>query len=108
MRMRNLVPELLPRLEAHRLEGLDAGREAFYPSYDDASLVSMAPSICRWLGAPVNGSMAQSIGARPFNRAILDLYPRAFSHVILLVIDGMGLNTLENTFKLAESDPDFA
>ena len=100
--MRNLVPELLPQIKAHRLPGLDAGADAIYPNYANSSLASIAAGVCHWLGVPVGPGMP------PLRQEILDLHPRAFSHVILLVIDGMGLNTLEATLELAKTDPDYA
>ncbi len=99
--MRNLVPTLLPRLEAHQLNSLDAGPEAMYPYYDGYSLVNLAASICHWLGIP-------PMGNAPFRSEILGLYERGFPHVILLVVDGFGLNTFQHALQLAESDPDYA
>lgn len=98
--MRNLVPVLLPRLEAHRLDGLNVGLEALYPFYDGFSLANIPSGICAWLGIP-------PFGSPPLGREVLDLYPRTFQHVILLVVDGMGLNTFEDALRQAGSDPDY-
>lgn len=100
--MRDLLPTLLPRIERHRLNGLDAGPDTIYPYYDGLSLVNIPASVCHWLGAPANNS------ARPLTADILELYPRTFQHVILLVVDGMGLNTMQQALRLAESDADYA
>lgn len=99
--MRDLLPDLLPRIEAHRLNGLDAGADAIYPYYNNLSLVNIPASVCHWLGAP-------QFGAPQLADEILDLYPRTFQHIILLVVDGMGLNTMQQALKLAESDADYA
>ncbi len=96
--MHNLTTELLPRLEAHRFAGIDAGPESIYPFYDGCSLVNVPASICHWLGAP-------GIGARPLLPAILNQHASHARHVILLVIDGMGLNTLEAALQQADADP---
>jgi predicted AlkP superfamily pyrophosphatase or phosphodiesterase len=85
--MPNLVPTLLPRLEAARLPGLDAGPGAFYPSYAGYSLANIPHSICRWLGVP-------GFGIQPLAPEILEVYPGPFQHVILLLVDGLGLNKL--------------
>ncbi len=98
--MQNLVPVLLPRLEAHRLGDLNAGPDAVYPFYDGYSLVNIPGSICRWLGAPAFG---QTLAAD-----ILDLYQQDYRQVILLVVDGMGLNTLEGAIRQAQQEPDLA
>lgn len=99
--MRNLVPMLLPRLEAHRLDGLDAGPEALYPFYHGYSLANIPSSICHWLGIPGFGTPALAAD-------IVDLYPQKFQHVILCVVDGMGLNTLQHTLELAQMNLDYA
>lgn len=98
--MKNLLPDLLPRLEKHRLPGFEAGPDSIYPMYDGLSLVNLPASICRWLGAP-------PFGASPLSREILDLYPQTFLHVILLVVDGLGLNMLEDALSLARQDSDY-
>lgn len=99
--MHNLLPDLLPRLEAHRLDTIDAGAQAFYPFYDGYSLANLPASILHWLGAP-------QFAGIPLVPEILGLFPHTFQHVILLVIDGMGLNTLLNTLDMASRDPTYA
>lgn len=99
--MRDLTPALLPRLESHRLDGLNAGPQAVYPYYEGYSLANITPSLCHWLGVP-------GLGGLPLGEEILGLYNRVFQHVILLVVDGMGLNTLQAALELAKTDPDYA
>jgi hypothetical protein len=95
----NLAPILLPRLEAHRLPGIDAGPGAIYPYYDGLSLANIPASVCHWLGIP-------SIGAPALDAAVLDLYPRRFQNVILFVIDGLGWNMLQPVLERTHSDPE--
>lgn len=102
--MRDLVPALLPRIEAHRLDGLDAGAVDIYPYYDGLSLVNLPGSVCHWLGVPPLGGAAEP----PLASEILDLYPQGIKHVILMVVDGMGLNALQEALRLAETDGDYA
>ncbi len=99
--MRNLVPDLLPRLEAYRLNGLDAGPQSYYPVYDRYSLANVPSSVCHWLGIP-------AFGAPPLGPEILDLYAPEFQNVILFVVDGMGLNMLQRALDQASSSPDLA
>src|SRR5512133_2292780 len=96
----DLVPELLPVLEAHRLEGLDAGPGALYPFYDGYSLANLPASICHWLGVPAFGT--------PLNSPILDVFRQRFKHVILLVVDGMGLNIMQAALERSRRDLTFA
>jgi hypothetical protein len=99
--MRDLVPDLLPLLKAHRLDGLDAGPQAVYPFYSGFSLANLPASICHWLGIP-------PLGAPPLDARILDLWQPAFRTVILLVIDGMGLDTLQAALRRAEEESTLA
>ena len=85
--MPNLVPAILPKLEAHRLPGLDTGPRTFHPYYEGYSLANIPASICHWLGVP-------TFGIQPLAREILDAFPGPFQHVILLLVDGLGLNRL--------------
>lgn len=98
--MKNLVPDLLPRLTARRLPGIPMGPDTFFPAYDGYSLCNVPGSICRWLGAPGFGE--------PLAPEILRAYRNQYRHVILLVVDGMGLNTLEEAFRLAQNNADYA
>lgn len=99
--MQDLLPSLMPKLEVHRLKGIDAGSKAFYPYYDGYSLVNLPASICHWLGVPL-------FGASPLGAEILDRFSQRFQHVILLLVDGMGLNTLQETLDHALHDPVYA
>jgi len=99
--LKNLTRELLPLLESHRLDGLDAGPGAVYPFYAGYCLANLPASICYWLGIP-------TFGAQPLDRRLLDLWRQPFQNVMLLVVDGMGLNMLEEALCLAEVDSRFA
>lgn len=99
--MINLLPELLPRLEAHHLEGLDAGPESVYPYYGGYSLGNLPASVCHWLG--VVGPGGPALGPE-----ILDVYARQFQHVILLLVDGLGLNAVQDALQMAGSQADYA
>lgn len=99
--MQNLTAELLPRLEAHRLDGVDAGPGSIYPFYEGCSLVNLPGSICHWLGAP-------AFGAQSLLPEILNQHAPGARHVILLVVDGMGLNTLEAAVRQAQHDSSLA
>lgn len=99
--MQNLLPVLLPRIESARLAGLDTGAGTIAPQYDGCALNNLPGSICRWLGAP-------AFGDRPLVNEILDQHGQVFQHVILLLVDGMGLNTLEGVLQRADHERDLA
>lgn len=99
--MQNLLSALMPRLESHRLEGLNGGTNVIYPRYQDQSLVNIPSSICHWLGVP-------GFGSPPLVSDILDSVGEAYQNVVLLLMDGMGLNMLQQVLQWAGQDPDFA
>jgi len=99
--MQNLLPDLLPRLEAHRLPGFDAGPGSIYPFYEGFSVANIPASICHWLDIP-------RFGGQPLNDEILSLYQPSFANIILLVVDGMGLDVMQASLRLAGQDSDFS
>jgi len=86
--MPSLVSNLLPRLESKTLGAFNAGPNAFYPYYDRQSLVSLPASVCHWLGVP-------GFGAPPLRDEILNAFGGPFRHVILMLVDGLGLEQLQ-------------
>ena len=85
--MTTLIPSILPRLKSHRLGQFDSGADSFYPCYDRQSLISLPASICHWLDIP-------SFGAPALADEILTAVGGPFRQVILLVVDGLGLEQL--------------
>ena len=105
--MLNQTAELLPRIQAHRLpleempHSLNAGENIVYPNYDGLSLVNIPASICGWLGVPI-------LGASGLSSDVTARHDRTNRHVILLVVDGMGLNTVQTALQSAADQPDLA
>lgn len=84
--MPNRVADLMPRLLAQRLQGLDGGNGTLLPDYSATTLANIPASICRWLGVDPLGCPAlppQWLGLAAGGR---------YQHVILLLVDGLGLN----------------
>ena len=50
--MPDLTSQLLPRLQSHRLPGLDLDGDFIAPKYDDQSILNIPSTICDWLGVP--------------------------------------------------------
>ncbi|MCA1954079.1 MAG: alkaline phosphatase family protein [Anaerolinea sp.] len=82
---RSLVTQLLPGLKAHRLSGLDLGADVVYPAYAGASLANLPASLCHWLGVP-------TFGTAPLAEPWLSAVGGPFRHVLLLLVDGLGLD----------------
>jgi len=94
--MPNRVAELLPRLEAQRLPGLETGNSCLLPDYSGTTLANLPASICRWLGVDPLGRPA--LPAEWLRLAASEHY----QHVILLVVDGLGLSLFKRFYN---SDP---
>jgi hypothetical protein len=88
--MANTYLNLLPELENnHAFQGIELGPDVIYPFYDGLSLMNLPASICRWL------SIAPLAGA-PLRRELTPEHAGSFKHVILVVIDGVGLDDFLN------------
>jgi hypothetical protein len=94
--MQSLLPQILTQIEQHRLPELPLDDEMICPYYDGLSLVNLPSSICHWLGIP-------AFAGAPLASPILDLYPQDVRHVILLVIDGFGLDTFQAALEQGQS-----
>ena len=86
--MPDLLSTLLPLLQSRRLPGLDAGPSAVYPAYDGYSLSNLPASVCQWLGQPTLSAMLLA-------PAYLESLGRRYQHVIVTLVDGLGLNLFE-------------
>ncbi len=87
--MTSLIPSLLPRLQSHRLPQFNAGAGSVYPYYDRQSLINLPASVCHWLGIP-------AFGAPALTDEILNAMGGPFRQVVLLVVDGLGLEQLNH------------
>jgi hypothetical protein len=79
------MPSILSKIEAHRLDGIDSGPHTLHPFYQGYSLANIPGAVCRWLDVAPFGSEALA-------PEIIETFPGPFRHVILLVVDGLGLN----------------
>lgn len=81
--MKELTQPLLESITSHRLPGIDLETGAVYPFYDGLSIANLPASVCTWLGARPLG--------RPFQETLLHSVSRRFKHVVLVLVDGLGL-----------------
>jgi hypothetical protein len=95
--MLDLTPKILPRLAANRLPGIDLGSRAFYPDYNGFSIANLPASVCRWLGVEPMSQSAPSL-----NDAIHAYWGKTFRTVVVFVLDGFGLNSVQQA--IAQSD----
>ena len=95
--MTDLTAELLPKLKAHRIPGLDLGSNFVYPNYEGQSILNIPGSISHFLGAP-------SFGAPPFHEDILSRLGGPYQRVVLLLVDALAMQRLQVWIN----EPEFA
>jgi hypothetical protein len=98
--MIDLTSALLPRLEANQLAGMEGVRDVFYPAYQDQSIVNLPASLLHWLGAAPLASAAP-----PLADELLGRWPGGFRHVVLMVMDGFGLDMVQRALSQAATNP---
>lgn len=86
--MLDLTAQILPRLQANRIPGVDLGDDLIYPAYQGASILNIPSSACRLLGVP-------EIGAEALLPEILDPVGDEIRRVILIVMDGLAFHRLQ-------------
>lgn len=95
--MTDLTAELLPKLHAHRIPGLDLGEGFVYPAYDGHSILNLPNSVCSLLGVP-------AFGAPPLHAEILSELGGPYQRVVFLLVDALALHRLQAWMK----EPEFA
>ncbi len=97
--MIDLIPAILPRLEAHRLPGLDLGPGFVYPNYTGGSILNVPATFCAMFDLP-------AIGAGPLMPEIFDPLvgdlASGIRRVIVILMDAMALHRFRAW--LAEGD----
>lgn len=84
--MPDLTAEILPRLQSHRLPGLDLGEGLIHPHYNGLALTNLAASLPGWLGLEALPAPAEP----PLDSLILGRLQAEYQTVILLLVDGLG------------------
>ena len=86
--MTDLVPQLLPSLQGHRINGLSLDDGFMYPKYEDQSILSIPSSICWYMGLP-------EFGAGPLREEILMSLGQGFQNVVLILMDALALHRMQ-------------
>jgi predicted AlkP superfamily pyrophosphatase or phosphodiesterase len=86
--MPDLIADLLPLLKAPRFSDLELGEQFVYPHYQGYSLLNIPAGICKLLGVP-------GLGAMPLAGEYIGGWGKEFKRVILLLMDGLGLNLFQ-------------
>ena len=86
--MTDFTSILLPELFAHKLEGIPLDEEMQAPYYEGHCLANLTASICNWLGL-------KNWPTEPLHETYTRPFRQEYEQVILLVVDGMGLELFE-------------
>jgi Type I phosphodiesterase / nucleotide pyrophosphatase len=86
--MPDITPEILPRLKANRLPGLELDGSFIHPDYQGGSILNLPSSICQSLGAA-------PLGAAPLRSELLAADLGNIKRVILLLVDALALHRLQ-------------
>jgi hypothetical protein len=82
--MPDLTNDLLPRLQAHRLPGLDLGEDFIYPHYPSGSIMNIPSSLCQLFEMP-------GLGAEPLFPEILSQLGDDVRRVVFILMDALSL-----------------
>ena len=83
--MQELFDILLKEIQQSKMDGLDLEGKVVYPNYSGLSLLNVPASVCQWLSA-------DPLGLIRLRKPLLREIGGPFQHVVLLLMDGMGLD----------------
>ncbi len=86
--MPDITSDLLPRLEDHRIDGINLGDGLIYPYYQGLSILNIPSSICQWMGTP-------GIGAPALIPEIISAVDGGIRKVILVLMDALALHRFQ-------------
>jgi hypothetical protein len=86
--MSDITSEILPRMKAYRLPGLELDGDFIHPDYLGGSILNLPSSICQWLGA-------EPLGAAPLRPELTITSSSGIRRVILILVDALALHRLQ-------------
>ena len=86
--MSDVTSEILPRIKAHQLPGLQLDADFIHPDYQGGSILNLSSTICRNLGA-------ESLGAAPLRPELTVTPPTNLRRIILILVDALSLHRLQ-------------
>jgi len=87
--MTDLTTELIPRLKAHKLPGLDLPDDLIHPNYDGLSILNTPNSLGVLLGVPPKN------GVPPLSAEILSPLGEEIDKVLVILMDALALHRLK-------------
>jgi len=86
--MPDISSDLLPRIQDHRIAGVDLGDGLIYPNYQGLSILNIPSSICHWMGVP-------GLGAPALIPEIISAVDGRIRKVILVLMDALALHRFQ-------------
>jgi predicted AlkP superfamily pyrophosphatase or phosphodiesterase len=86
--MSDLTHEILPRIKAFQLPGLQLDADFIHPDYQGGSILNLPSTICRALGA-------EPLGAAPLRPGLTVTASTDVRRVILVLVDALSLHRLQ-------------
>jgi hypothetical protein len=96
--MHDLSEHLLEKINATQ-RGLYLGTGNLAPAYNGLSIANLPASVLRWLGADLISG-----GAPGLDEAFHVRFARTYRHVVVLVVDGLGLDILRRALEASEPE----
>jgi Type I phosphodiesterase / nucleotide pyrophosphatase len=87
--MSDITTEILPRILANRLPGIELAESFVYSDYQGGSILNLPASICTWLGA-------EPLAGLPLRPELTISPPNDIRRVILIVVDALSLHRLQS------------
>ena len=86
--MSDITSQILPRLKAIRLPGLELDEHFVYPDYQGGSILNLPSTVCQALGA-------EPLGAVPLRTELTVALPGDLRRVVLVLVDALALHRLQ-------------
>jgi hypothetical protein len=86
--MSDLTLQILPKIKAFRMPGIQLDEQFVYPDYQGGSILNLPASISHWLGA-------RPFGAAPLHPQLSITNDTNIQRVILVLVDALALHRLQ-------------
>ena len=86
--MSDITSQILPRLKANHVPGLELDGDFIHPDYLGGSVLNLPSSICHWLGA-------EPLGSVPLRPDLTVTASTELRRVILVLVDALALHRLQ-------------
>ena len=90
--MSAITPEILSRIKAYRLPGLELDGDFIHPDYLGGSILNLPSSICQWLDV-------EPLGVAPLRHELTATVSNGIRRVVLVLVDALALHRLRSLLR---------